>query len=157
MFGAWKKKLWICCLDFQVARVQVWALGCLKCFMRMPFLVICAFLFIGCASSQPKDSLSAQQATRLAIQLANTKAEAAYQRQPFHDGETARFESGGWACVAGAYQRQLFHDDKTCRESGVWVWEELAPGDIEAEVEIAADGSTNRVSLNLLSDVVDVP
>jgi hypothetical protein len=112
-----------------MARVQVLALGCWERFMKMSFITTCALLLIGCASTQPKASLSAEQATKLAILLANAKAEAVYQRQPFHDGKTARFESGGWT------------------------WEELATGDIKAEVEIAADGSTNHVSLNLLSEI----
>jgi hypothetical protein len=73
-------------------------------------------------------ALSANQAARLAIQLANAKAEATYQRQPFHDGQPATFVSGHW------------------------VWRELAPGDFEATVELSADGSTNSVAINILSN-----
>ena len=73
-------------------------------------------------------ALSANQAARLAIQLANTKAQATYQRQPFHDGQPASFVAGHW------------------------VWRELAPGDFEATVELSADGSTNSVAINILSN-----
>ena len=97
--------------------------------MKMLSVIVFGIVLVGCASSQPRASLSAEQATRLAIQLANAKAEATYHRQPFHDGRTATFESGHW------------------------VWRELATGDLEAMVEIAADSSTNSVSLNLLSNI----
>jgi hypothetical protein len=53
-------------------------------------------------------------------------------RQPFHDGQPATFVSGRWT------------------------WRELAPGDVEAVVELAKDGSTNSVAINFLSDIVFV-
>lgn len=98
--------------------------------MKIPCVIVLGVLLVGCASSQPRAVLSTDQATRLAIQLANAKAEAIYHRQPFHDGHPAKFESGRW------------------------VWRELALGDFEATVELAADSSTNRVSLNLLSNLI---
>jgi len=97
--------------------------------MKTLLVIASGVILVGCASSQPKASLSADQATKLAIQLANAKAEATYHRQPFHDGQTATFESGHW------------------------VWRELTTGDLEATVEIAADSLTNSVSLNLLSNI----
>jgi hypothetical protein len=99
--------------------------------MKLSCVIVFGIFLVGCASSQPKTSLSAGQATRLAIQAANTKAEGVFQCQPFHDGQTARLESGHW------------------------VWRELVPGDYEAEVEIAADGSIINVDVNLLSDLVN--
>jgi hypothetical protein len=62
------------------------------------------------------------------MRLANDKASAICHRQPFHDGGPAAFESGHW------------------------IWRELAPGDIEATVRLAADGSTNSVAINMLSN-----
>jgi len=97
--------------------------------MKTLLVIVSGVILVGCASSQPRASLSAEQATTLAIQLANAKAEATYHRRPFHDGQTATFESGHWA------------------------WRELATGDLEATVEIAADSSTNSVGLNLLSNI----
>ncbi len=95
--------------------------------MKTPFVIALGAVLVGCASSPPRASLSAEQATALAIQLANAKAQAAYNRQPFSDGQTATFDSGHW------------------------VWRQLAPGDLEAKVELAADSSTNAVSLLILS------
>jgi hypothetical protein len=97
--------------------------------MKMASVIVVAVLLVGCERSQPRASLSAGQATRLAIELANARAEATYHRQPFQDGRPARFESGRW------------------------FWSALAPGDLEATVELAADGSTNHVTLDLLSNV----
>jgi len=97
--------------------------------MKTLLLIVFGVILVGCTSSQPRASLSAEQATSLAVQLANAKAGATYHREPFHDGQTATFESGHW------------------------VWRELTTGDLEATVEIAADSSTNSVSLNLLSNI----
>ena len=85
-------------------------------------------MLIGCESSRQSASLTAEQAKTLAMRLANDKASAIYHRQLFHDGQPATFESDHW------------------------VWRELAPGDIEATVKLAADGSTNSVAINLLSN-----
>jgi hypothetical protein len=101
--------------------------------MKTPFVIALGAVLVGCASSPPKTSLSAEQATTLAIQLANAKAQAMYHRQPFGDGQPAALESGHW------------------------VWRQLAPGDLEAEVELAADSSTNAVSLFILSDIINRP
>ena len=73
-------------------------------------------------------SLTADEAKTLAIRLANEKASATWHRQPFHDGQPATFVSDRW------------------------VWYQLAPGDVEATVELAADGSTNSVAINILSE-----
>ncbi len=98
--------------------------------MKIPSIIILAALLVGCTSSHPKESLSADQATKLAIQLANAKAGITYHRQPFQDGHPAKFESGRW------------------------VWTQLAPGDLDATVELAANGSTNQVVVNQLSNIL---
>jgi hypothetical protein len=116
-------------------------------FMKMPSAIVLGVILVGCESSQPRaaashshplpaalpvrsGSLSSDQATRLAIELANARADATYHCQPFQNRQPARFESGRW------------------------VWKALAPGDLEATVELAADGSTNNVSLEVLSNVI---
>lgn len=74
-------------------------------------------------------SLTPEQATTLALQLANDKAAALYQSQPFHDGQPAQLVDGRW------------------------VWTDVrgfGRADIQATVELATDGSTNRVDLQLL-------
>jgi hypothetical protein len=96
--------------------------------MKTSLIAVLGFMLIGCESSRQSGLLTAEQAKTLAVRLANDKASAIYHRQPFHDGVPATFESGRW------------------------VWRELAPGDIEATVKLAADGSTNSVALNILSN-----
>jgi hypothetical protein len=96
--------------------------------MKTSFIAIFAFTFIGSESSRPNASLTPEQAQTLAIRLANDKASAICHRQPFHEGERAAFESDHW------------------------VWRQLAQGDIEATVRLAADGSTNGVDINVLSN-----
>jgi len=92
-----------------------------------PSLIVGLGLFlVGCTSTQPGASLTADQAKTLAMRLANDKASAIYHRQPFHDGQPATFASGHW------------------------VWTARGSGDVEAKVELAADGSTNSVALYLL-------
>jgi len=96
--------------------------------MKKIAIILFGLALVGCASSQPRASLTAEQATALAMRLANDKACTVFHRQPFHDPQPARFDGGRW------------------------VWRQLTPGDIEATVELAADGSTNSVILNLLSN-----
>jgi hypothetical protein len=62
------------------------------------------------------------------MRLANDKASTLYQHQPFVAGQSAQFVAGHWLWVA----RQGF-----------------GRGDIQATVELAADGSTNNVDLQL--------
>jgi len=96
--------------------------------MKKAAIIIFGFVLVGCASSQPRASLTADQATALAVRLANDKASTVYHRQPFHDPQPASFDGGRW------------------------VWRQLTSGDIEATVELAPDGSTNSVVLNSLSN-----
>jgi len=99
--------------------------------MKTSFIVLFAFLIAGCGSLQPKASLTAEQARTVAMQLANVKANALYHCQPFQDGQPVRFVQGHW------------------------MWTEnrgLGQGDIEAMVELAADGSTNSVKVEFLDN-----
>jgi hypothetical protein len=96
--------------------------------MKSSLLVVLAFIFVGCESSRQSASLTAEQATTVAIRLANDKASTLYHHQPFVDGQPAQFVAGRW----------------------VWVEQQgFGHGDIQATVELAADGSTNNVDLQL--------
>ena len=98
--------------------------------MKTSMIVVLGFMLIGCESSRQNASLTADQAKAVAISLANEKAAATYHSQPFHDGQPPSFVAGHWT------------------------WRQLGTGDIEATVELAADGSTNSVTLNQLVDKV---
>ena len=67
----------------------------------------------------------------IALRLANDKASTVYHSQPFSSGQPAHFVNGRW----------------------VWVGRQgYGRGDIEATVELAANGSTNSVDLKLLDN-----
>jgi uncharacterized protein YcfL len=102
----------------------------MECFMKTLFVVIFSFLLIGCESSRRSASLTAEQATTVAVRLANDKASTLYQHQPFAAGQPAQLVAGHWLWVA----RQGF-----------------GLGDIQATVELAADGTTNKVDLQLFN------
>jgi len=74
--------------------------------------------------------LTSGQAAQLATLLANNKAAVFYHCQPFHFGQPATFVDGHWH------------------------WRQTVPGDYEAIVEVAADGSTNKVIVNLLNSAL---
>ena len=99
--------------------------------MRMSAIIFVGLLLVGCRSSQPGSSLSSIQATALARQLANDKADAIYHHRPFLDGQPAQFVTGKWVWSDGC---------------GV------ALVDYRASVTLAADGSTNRVDIQLWDD-----
>jgi hypothetical protein len=96
--------------------------------MKTSRIILFALLLVGCTSTHQTVSLTADQAKAVAIRLANEKAAVTYHSQPFHDGQPPSFVAGHW------------------------VWRHLGTGDIEATVELAADGSTNSVALNQLVD-----
>ena len=96
--------------------------------MKILPIILFALLVAGCTSTHQTVSLTADQAKAAAIRLANEKAAVTYHSQPFHDGQPAVFVAGHWA------------------------WRQLSPGDLEARVELAADGSTNSVVLNQLTE-----
>ena len=99
--------------------------------MKTSLVVVLVFLFIGCKSSRQSASLTNEQATTTAMRLANDKASTLYQHQPFLAGQPAQFVAGHWLWV----ERQGF-----------------GHGDIQATVELAADGSTNSVDLQLFDN-----
>ena len=96
--------------------------------MKTSLVVFLAFILVGCESSRQSASLTTEQATTIAMRLANDKAATLYQHQPFVAGQPAQFVAGHWLWVA----RQGF-----------------GRGDIQATVEVAMDGSTNRVDLQI--------
>jgi hypothetical protein len=108
---------------------ELGSLGGFERFMKTSCIIILTLLLVGCASTRQKASLTAEQAKMVAIQLANDRASTLYHSQPFRGSQPARFEAGHW----------------------VWVGRQgYGHGDIEALVELAADGSTNSVYLKLL-------
>ena len=97
-------------------------------FMKTSLILVLAFIFVGCESSRQSASLTADQAKALVMRLANDKVATLYHSQPFVAGQPAQFVAGHWLWVA----RQGF-----------------GHGDIQATVELALDGSTNKVDLQL--------
>jgi hypothetical protein len=96
--------------------------------MKILSAIFCVLLLVGCASSQQSASLTPDQASTLAIRLANDRAATVYQCQPFRDGQPAHLVAGHW----------------------VWAGQQgFGRGDLQATVELAADGSTNNVDLLL--------
>jgi hypothetical protein len=104
--------------------------------MRTSCIIGFILLLAGCtATVQRSAGLTAEQAQALAVQLASDKASALYHCQPFKSGEPARFVKGHW----------------------VWVGlQGYGQGDIQATVELAADGATNSVDFKLLLDGVSI-
>src|SRR3974390_3195422 len=99
--------------------------------MKTIIVGIFAVLLVGGVGSGQNASLTSDQATSLAIKLANLKADTTYHFQPFHDGHPARFIRGLWVwCDARGYGR----------------------GDVQATVELAANGSTNNVDIEFFDN-----
>jgi hypothetical protein len=99
--------------------------------MKTSRLILFALLLAGCTSTRQTASLTADQAKAVALQLANDKASSIYHCQPFRDGQPARVVAGHW------------------------VWTEqrgYGQGDIQAIVELAMDGSTHSVDVQLLDN-----
>jgi hypothetical protein len=86
-------------------------------------------VFAGCQSSTPSHSLTADTAESMCVQLANSKADSMIHRQPFRARQLARFEDGRW------------------------IWTDTSGAgslDFKAKVELAANGSTNNVDIQIL-------
>ncbi len=104
----------------------------------MKLLCLVSVLMItGCVEkpTQQAVTLDAGQATLLARQLANERAQTLYQCQPFRNGSGARLEGGRW------------------------MWQERRGyrfGDMEARVSFALDGSARRVEVLWLVDGLDM-
>lgn len=101
--------------------------------MKTLLVAISALLLTACESSRTHSNLTAEQAAALCVQLANDKAEAAYHRRPFENKLPANFQDGRWLW------------------SGI---EGIGLLDYHAKVELAADGSTNRVEIRLTDDAL---
>jgi hypothetical protein len=101
--------------------------------MKRSIVLLFALTLVGCRSLPPARSLTAAQASALSVQLVNAKAEVLYSHQPFQGGQPAKFEAGRW------------------------VWSEkrgFGTADIYAVVDLAADGSTNNVSIEMDVDTM---
>lgn len=88
--------------------------------------VVFVFLVVGCESPRRTAALTAAQAQSLAVELANNKADALFHHRPFDERRPAQLEAGRW------------------------VWADMrgvGMMDIQARVELAADGSTNSVDV----------
>ena len=97
--------------------------------MKIASFTLVMLLLVGCTSTRPSASLTAEQAKTAAMRLANDKAFALYQCRPFHDGQPARFVEGQWLWV----ERQGF-----------------GQRDIQATVELALDDSSHKVEVQVL-------
>jgi hypothetical protein len=92
-------------------------------------VLLCA----GCQASHQGPRLTAEQAMATAVQLANAKGDALYRKHPFEAGKPPQFTGGRW----------------------VWTdMQGVGQMDLQARVELAADGSTNRVELHLLDSMM---
>jgi len=101
--------------------------------MKACCVIPSALLLADCVSSPPGPALTVEQATNLAVQLANGKASTLYQVQPFHEGRPARFAAGHWVWTDRRGVGQM---------------------DMQVTVELAADGATNRVDLNVFDSMI---
>lgn len=97
--------------------------------MKISPSVLCVLLAAGCATSKHRPVLSPELAKTICWQLANVKSENLYHCHPFLDDRPAQFVGDHW------------------------VWSDLkgaGQGDIQATVELAPDGTTNRVDIKML-------
>ena len=118
-------------LDMQQFRCIPTCQAATERFLKTTIIAFFSLLLIGCESSRQSASLTPEQAKAMAIRLANDKAATLYYSQPFQDGQPARLVGGRW------------------------VWTDtrgFGHADIQATVELAADGSTNHVDLQLLDN-----
>ena len=98
--------------------------------MKILHLIALGLLLVGCRTSAPRTApLTADKAAAVARQLANERAHALYDCQPFGDSQPARFVEGFW----------IWHERRAHGKA-----------DLEATVELAADGSPRRVDVILL-------
>jgi hypothetical protein len=99
----------------------------MKTLVFLPLLL----LIVGCAATVPHKaaSLSPERAKLLVLRLANDKAQALYQCQPFQDGTTPQLIDSRW------------------------IWTERrghGKADLEAQVSFDLDGSAPNVDVLLL-------
>jgi hypothetical protein len=99
--------------------------------MKIFSAIAITVLLMGCRRSPSAAALTAPQAQTLATQLANQKADTLFHRRPFRDSQPAQFEAGRW----------------------VWtVSQGWGLADFRAKVELAANGSTNSVDIQLFDN-----
>ena len=99
--------------------------------MKASCLIAVTILLVGCGS-RSSAPLTVEQAQSVVVQLANSKASTLYHCEPFSSrSQPPRYTQGRWVWS----DRQAY-----------------GAGDIEATVELAADGSTNNVDLKLLDN-----
>lgn len=77
--------------------------------------------------------MSAEDAGKVSLQLANDKADTVYHHRPFQSSQPAHYEAGRWVWTDGHGVGKL---------------------DFEAKVELAANGSTNNVDIRVLDDTL---
>ncbi|HEY3760721.1 MAG TPA: hypothetical protein VGN23_03140 [Verrucomicrobiae bacterium] len=98
---------------------------------RIPAGILFVSILTGCETSHTGADLTPDQAGALAMQLANDKAQQLVHQRPFQMNHPAEFENGHW------------------------IWDEtmgVKRLDFEARVELAPDGSTNKVDLRMLDN-----
>ena len=103
--------------------------------MKISHAAFFALLLVGCTSTHQNASLTAERAKSLSMRLANDKASTVYHCQPFNDGQPASFVASHWIWTD---QRGFGHCD------------------LQATVELAADGATNSVDLALLDNQIEI-
>jgi hypothetical protein len=96
--------------------------------MKIASIIGVTLLLVGCTSTRPSASLTAEQAKIAAMRLANDQAFTLYHCRPFHDGKPAQFVAGHWLWV----ERQGFEYS-----------------DIQATVELAADDLSHKVEVQV--------
>jgi hypothetical protein len=98
--------------------------------MRTSWISAFVILLGGCSVSTRQNAmLTAEQAQKISVRLASEKAGALYHCRPFVGDEPARFAQGRWVWTGRQGYGHL---------------------DIQATVELAANGSTNGVDVKLL-------
>lgn len=100
--------------------------------MKHAVIAILGFMLVGCANPQRSASLTPEQAQAMAIELANNQAYTRFQCRPFQDGHPAHFVAGHW----------VWSDKAGCGQM-----------DMEVTVELAANGFTNRVTVQMLDNM----
>ena len=94
-------------------------------------LAIMVLAMAGC--TKPRNSaLTTAEATSLALQLANEKAQALYQCRPYRDGPVAQLVDGCWVWHARRGQGQV---------------------DLEATVKFSTNGAEPNVTVVLLDNL----
>jgi hypothetical protein len=111
------------------------ARACYGLVMKTALIATVALFLMGCVTSRQSASLNPEQATTMALKLANDKAQAVYHCQPFHDGVHVCFIRDRWEWSA---------------QTG------MGTGDVEATVVLAEDGSTNQVSFQTLVNMNNI-